>query len=64
MNILDQNNFEVFHSKRKILTKEEILNLYYPFRNAHFFPDIQEHLMTAESLVLLLINKVESIYDE
>ena len=38
--------------------------MYYPYRNAHFFPEIQEHLMTAESLVLLIINKVETVYDE
>jgi nucleoside-diphosphate kinase len=61
---LDANNFEIFHEKKKILAKEEILNLFYPYRNAFFFPDIQEHLMTAESIVMILINKVESIYDE
>ncbi len=64
MKTLDQNNFEVFHSKRKILTKEEILNLFYPYRNATYFQDISEHLQTAESLVLILINKVETVYDE
>ena len=46
------------------MTKEEILNLYYPYRNAIYFQDMQEHLMTAESLILLLINKTETIYDE
>ena len=64
MRTLDHHNFEVFHSKKKILTREEILNLFYPYRNATFFQDINEHLQTAESLVLLLINKVETIYDE
>lgn len=64
MQTLEKNNFEVFHSKRKVLTREEILNLFYKYRNAPFFPEIQEHLMTAESLVLLIINKVESIFDE
>jgi nucleoside diphosphate kinase len=46
------------------LAKEEILNLLYPYRNATFFADIQEHLMTAESIVMVLINKVETVYDE
>lgn len=64
MGILDQNNFEVFHSKRKVLTKEEILNLFYPYRNATYYEQIQEHLLTAESLVFILVNKVETIYDE
>ena len=64
MGILDQNNFEVFHQKKKILAKEEILNLLYPYRNATYFNDIKEHLMTAESIVLILINKVETVYDE
>jgi len=64
MQTLDQNNFEVFHSQRKILTREEILNLFHKYRNASYFPQIQEHLLTAESLVLLIINKVDKIYDE
>jgi nucleoside diphosphate kinase len=38
--------------------------LYYPYRNAPFFEHIQEHHLTAESLVLLIINKVETVYDE
>jgi nucleoside diphosphate kinase len=40
MKTLDQNNFEVFHQTRKILAKEEILNLFYTYRNAGFFPEI------------------------
>lgn len=64
MEHLDKNNFEVFHSRRKTLTKEEILNLFYPYRNAIFFEHIQEHLLSAESLVFILVNKVESVYDE
>jgi nucleoside diphosphate kinase len=64
MRVLDQNNFEVFHSKKKVLTKEEILNLYYPYRNATFYEHIQEHLLSAESLVFILVNKVETVYDE
>ena len=38
--LLDQNNFEIFHQKKKILAREEILNLFYPYRNAGFFADI------------------------
>lgn len=64
MQTLDSHNLEVFHSRRKILAREEILNLFYPYRNASFFEPIQEHLLTAESLVLILVNKVESVYDE
>lgn len=40
MTLLDQNNFEVFHQKKKILAREEILNLLYPYRNASYFPEI------------------------
>lgn len=29
MQILEENNLEVFHSKRKVLAKEEVLNLFY-----------------------------------
>ena len=58
---LRENHFEVFHEVKKILTREEILNLFYKHRNASYFPDVQEHLMTAESVVLLLVNDKESI---
>lgn len=61
---LEDNHFEIFHQKRKILTKEEVLNLFYSYRNAPFYPEIQEHMLTAESVVLLMINKTESIVDE
>lgn len=64
MSALEENNFEVFHSKKKVLTKEEVLNLFYPYRNASYYPEIQEHMLTAESIVLLLINKVDTVYDE
>jgi len=46
------------------LTKEEILNLFYTHRNASYYPDIQEHMMTAESIVMLLVNKVDRIPNE
>jgi hypothetical protein len=29
--ILDQNNFEVFHSQKKILQKQEVQNLFYKY---------------------------------
>lgn len=57
-------NFEIFHQKRKILSKEEILNLFYPYKDKEFYPEIEEHMSTAESIVLLLINKVDKVYDE
>ena len=37
---LRENHFEVFHEVKKILTREEILNLFYKHRNASYFPDI------------------------
>lgn len=61
--LLDKHNFEIFHSMRKIMTKEEVLNLFYKYRNRDYFRDIEEHMMTAESIVLLLINKVDKVYD-
>jgi len=61
---LDANNFEVFHQKRKILSKEEILNLFHPYQGRSFYPEIEEHMMTAESIVFLLINKVDQVWDE
>jgi nucleoside diphosphate kinase len=61
---LDQQNFEIFHQKRKILSKEEVLNLFYPYREKEFFSEIEEHMMTAESIILLLINKVETVWSE
>jgi len=58
---LAKNNFQIFHSVTKILTREEILNLFYSHRNASYYADIQEHLMTAESIVLLLTNSRDTI---
>lgn len=60
---LDKHNFEVFHSMKKIMSKEEVLNLFYKYRSKDFFTEIDEHMLTAESIVLLLINKVSTIYD-
>ena len=56
-----KNNFQIFHSVTKVLAKEEILNLFYSHRNASYYADIQEHLMTAESIVLLLTNSRDTI---
>ncbi len=56
-----KNNFQIFHNVTKVLTKEEILNLFYSHRNASYYADIQEHLMTAESIVLLLTNSRDTI---
>ena len=56
-----KNNFQIFHSVTKVLTKEEILNLFYSHRNASYYADIQEHFMTAESIVLLLTNSRDTI---
>lgn len=38
--------------------------MFYQHRNASYYPDIQEHMMTAESIVMLLTNKVEKIPNE
>jgi hypothetical protein len=64
MKILDTHNFEVFHQKRKILSKEEIINLFHNYQHRDFYGGIEEHMMTAESIVLLLINKVDKVWDE
>lgn len=46
------------------MTKEEILNLFYAYRTKEFYGEIEEHMLTAESVVLLLINKVDEVWDE
>ena len=60
---LDHHNFEVFHSMKKILSKEEVLNLFYKYRTRDYFTEIEEHMLTADSIVLLLINKVNTVFD-
>lgn len=37
---LEKNHFEIFHQVKKILTREEILNIFYVHRNASYFADI------------------------
>lgn len=61
--ILDRHNFEVFTQKRKILSREETLNLFWPHRKREFYNEIEEHLLTAESIIFLLINKIDKVYD-
>jgi len=58
---LERNHFEIFHQVSKILTREEVFNIFYAHRNASYFPDIVEHMMTSESVIMLLINKSEYI---
>lgn len=58
---LEANHFQVFHSVTKTLTKEEILNMFYNHRNAPYYPDIVEHLLTADSIILLLTNAVDKL---
>lgn len=41
-----------------------MLNLFYKYRNNSFYGEIEEHLITAESIVFLLINKVDKVWDE
>ena len=39
--LLDANDFEVFDEKRKILKNEEILNLFYHYKNEDFYKEIK-----------------------
>lgn len=47
-----------------MLRNEEILNLFFKYRNKDFFDEIKEHHSAGESRVLLLINRVDTKYDE
>ena len=58
----DQSN-QNGHQKRKIMSKEEVLNLFYPHRHREFYGEIEEHMVTAESIVLLLINKCDTVWN-
>jgi len=40
-----------------------VLNLFYPYRQKDFYSEIEEHMVTAESIILLLINKIDKVYD-
>jgi len=79
MKIIHDNDFEVFHEKTKVLRKEEILNLFFSDQSSAYnidkiskyqalsqqhLDDVKEHLTAGESKVMLLINKVETHYDE
>ena len=58
---LHKNHFEIFHQVKKILTNEEVLNLFYVHRNASYYPEIHEHMTTSESIVMLLVNSTDKI---
>lgn len=38
--------------------------MFHKYKHRDFYPEIEEHMMTAESIVLLLINKVDQAWDE
>ena len=38
--------------------------MFYPYKEESFYADIEEHMMTADSIVMLLINKVDKVWDE
>lgn len=40
------------------------MNLFYAYRSKEFYSEIEEHMITAESVVLLLINKVDTVWSE
>lgn len=41
-----------------------MLNLFHKYQKRDYYGEIEEHMMTSESIVLLLINKVDTIWDE
>lgn len=40
------------------------MNLFHKYQKRDYYAEIEEHMMTSESIVLLLINKVETVWDE
>ena len=38
--------------------------MFYNYKHKDFYAEIEEHMMTADSIVLLLINKVDSVWNE
>jgi nucleoside diphosphate kinase len=41
------------------LTKQEVLNLFYVHRYANYYEEIEQAMMTADSIVMLITNRVE-----
>lgn len=39
------------------------MNLFHKYQQRSYYPEIAEHMHTAESIVLLLINKVDQVWD-
>lgn len=46
------------------MTRQEVENLFVVHKNKTYFPEILEHMLTGESLILLMINSRESYWDE
>ncbi len=46
------------------LTKQEIQNLFNKYKDEEFYEQIQEEMVSGDSLVLVLTNKLESKFDE
>jgi len=56
---IDENHFKVFYEERRTLTKQEVLNLFYVHRYANYYEEIEQAMMTADSIVMLITNRVE-----
>lgn len=61
---IEKNNFEIFNFFKKILTEEELANLYFKHVGKEYFKDIVEFMSSAPIAILVLINKEDTYMDE
>lgn len=62
-NYIKKNNFEIYDMKIKVLSKEEIMNLYHKHVDKPYFEEILLYNQKSISLILVLINKENTYYD-
>ncbi len=64
LDLLNKNEFDIAQTLQKKLTKQEVLNLFNKYKDADFYGQIEEEMLSGESLAVVLTNRSEAKFDE
>ena len=60
---IENANFEIFDFKRKVLTDEEVGNLFHRHTKKEYYDDILQYMTSGPVAIIVLINKEETFID-
>ena len=64
LDFIQKHEFEHAQTLQKKLTKQEILNLFNKHRDTDYYQQLEEEMLSGESLALILTNRSETKFDE